>query len=59
MILDIASLGGQKVHEKEKEKTENGQDLQTENLRTWKIKCVEVLPAVIGVFRAVPKRTNN
>ena len=52
---DIAIPADVNVGEKEKEKVEKYQDLKREIGRLLKLKCVEVVPVVIGALESITK----
>ena len=54
-IIDIAVPADVRVGQKEREKVEKFQDLKREIGGLWKLKIVEVVPAVIGALRSVTK----
>ena len=55
IIIDIAVPADVLVREKEREKVGKSQDLKREIGRSWKLKMVEVVPAVIGALGSVTK----
>ena len=54
-MIDIAVPGDVRVERKEDEKVEKYRDLCRELGKLWKVRC-SVVPIVVGVLRAVPKR---
>ena len=49
-IIDVACPGDKRIQDKEREKIEKYTDLAVEIQRIWKLKCVKVVPIVIGVL---------
>ena len=57
-IIDFAVPGDSRIEEKEKDKIEKCQDLGRELQKIWNVK-VKILPLVVGLLGAMPKRFGN
>ena len=57
--MDITSPWDHRVYEKKSEKVEKYQDLKREIRKLWGIRCVEVVPVVVGALGAVNKREDT
>ena len=55
IIVDIAVPADGRVHEKEREKVEEYQDLRREIGRLWQLRKVQVVPVVVGALGSVTK----
>ena len=53
IIIDIAIPADVRVEEKEKEKVRKYNDLKKEIRRLWKLRNMEIIPALIGALRSV------
>ena len=57
-IIDFAVPGDSRTEEKEKDKTEECQDLGRELQKIWNVK-VKIMPLVVGSLGAIPNQFGN